>query len=69
RILPIVKSLTHSFKTCSRNRFPAVCAHGLAGDAAADRWTRRALIASDLLDFLPDAWRQLDQSESERRSS
>jgi NAD(P)H-hydrate epimerase len=47
----------------------AVCAHGLAGDAAADRWTRRALIASDLLDFLPDAWRQLDQSESERKSS
>ena len=41
----------------------AACAHGLAGDAAADRWTRRALIASDLLDFLPAAWRQLDRSE------
>ncbi|MFY8058023.1 MAG: hypothetical protein ACOVRM_09800, partial [Planctomycetaceae bacterium] len=41
----------------------AVCAHGLAGDAAAEHWTRRGLIASDLLNFLPEAWRRLDQSE------
>jgi len=42
----------------------AVCAHGLAGDAAAERWTRRGLIASDLLNFLPEAWRRLDPGEA-----
>lgn len=37
-----------------------VHAHGLAGDFAARQWTERGLIASDLLNFLPDAWRQLE---------
>lgn len=41
----------------------AVCAHGLAGDAAARHWTRRGLIASDLLNFLPEAWRRMDPTE------
>ncbi len=46
----------------------AVCAHGLAGDAAAERWTRRGLIASDLLNFLPEAWRRLDPGETSCQS-
>ena len=37
-----------------------VHAHGLAGDFAARHWTERGLIASDLLNFLPDAWRQME---------
>ncbi len=38
--------------------------HGLAGDLAAEDLSQPALIASDLLDYLPDAWLQL-QSEME----
>lgn len=37
----------------------AVHVHGLAGDVAAERFTQRAMIASDLLTCLPDAWRRL----------
>lgn len=37
----------------------AVHAHGLAGDIAAERMTRRGMIASDLLTTLPEAWRKL----------
>lgn len=39
--------------------------HGLAGDAAAARFTPRAMIASDLIACLPDAWRSL-QTAAER---
>lgn len=38
----------------------AVYAHGLAGDIAAERFTERGMIASDLLGCLPDAWRRLE---------
>jgi hydroxyethylthiazole kinase-like uncharacterized protein yjeF len=38
----------------------AVWAHGRAGDLAAARLGRRALIASDLIDALPGALRELD---------
>jgi NAD(P)H-hydrate epimerase len=41
----------------------AVCAvylHGLAGDLAVDQLTERAMIASDLIDFLPDAFELLE---------
>lgn len=38
----------------------SVHAHGLAGDIAAEQFTQRGMIASDLLNCLPDAWRQLD---------
>lgn len=38
----------------------AVYAHGAAGDFAAQRFTQRAMIASDLLTCLPDAWRLLE---------
>lgn len=38
----------------------AVYLHGLAGDLAADAKTERALIATDIIDFLPDAWRTLE---------
>lgn len=37
-----------------------VYAHGLAGDIAADRMTPRALIASDIIEALPEAWRRLE---------
>jgi len=38
----------------------AVHAHGVAGDVAADRFTQRGMIASDLLLCLSDAWRRLE---------
>ena len=38
----------------------AVHAHGLAGDVAAERFTQRGMIASDLLPCLPEAWRRLE---------
>jgi ADP-dependent NAD(P)H-hydrate dehydratase len=38
----------------------AVHVHGLAGDIAAERFTQRGMIASDLLICLPEAWRRLD---------
>jgi ADP-dependent NAD(P)H-hydrate dehydratase / NAD(P)H-hydrate epimerase len=34
--------------------------HGLAGDLAADKFTPRALIAGDLIDFLPETFRLLE---------
>lgn len=37
--------------------------HGLAGDLAADKYTPRAMIASDLLTSLPNAWRRLQPPE------
>jgi len=37
----------------------AVHVHGLAGDVAAARFTPRAMIASDLILGLPEAWRSL----------
>jgi len=37
----------------------AVHVHGLAGDLAAEKYTPRGMIASDLLNCLPDAWKQL----------
>ncbi|MEN9554912.1 MAG: Nicotinamide nucleotide repair protein [Planctomycetota bacterium] len=40
----------------------AVHAHGLAGDFAAEHLTERGMIASDLLRFLPHAWRALGES-------
>lgn len=38
-----------------------VYVHGLAGDIAAERLTRRALIASDVIAALPEAWRVLEE--------
>ncbi|MBR1732269.1 MAG: NAD(P)H-hydrate dehydratase, partial [Alloprevotella sp.] len=35
--------------------------HGLAGDIAAERWGEESLIASDITDALPDAFRRLRQ--------
>lgn len=37
-----------------------VYVHGLAGDLAAERVTGRAMLARDLLDAMPDAWRCLE---------
>lgn len=50
------------------NAFEASCAgvyvHGLAGDIAAQKKTERALIASDIIDTLPDAWREIESAAS-----
>lgn len=35
--------------------------HGLAGDFAAEKMTGRAMLARDLLDALPDAWRHIER--------
>jgi NAD(P)H-hydrate epimerase len=40
----------------------AVHAHGLAGDVAAEQFTERGMIASDLLKCLPEAWRRLEKA-------
>jgi ADP-dependent NAD(P)H-hydrate dehydratase / NAD(P)H-hydrate epimerase len=48
--------------------FEASCAgvyvHGLAGDIAARNKTERALIASDIIDVLPQAWREIESAAS-----
>jgi NAD(P)H-hydrate epimerase len=41
-----------------------VYAHGLAADLAAGEKTQRALIASDVIAALPDAWRLIEQDAS-----
>ncbi|MDX9971993.1 MAG: NAD(P)H-hydrate dehydratase [FCB group bacterium] len=41
-----------------------VYAHGLAGDLAAADKTRRGLIATDLIDYLPLAWQRLEGDEN-----
>ena len=38
----------------------AVYAHARAGDLAAGRMTRRGMIAGDVIDALPDVWRELE---------
>jgi len=38
-----------------------VYVHGLAGDLAAEALGQNSLIASDLIRFLPDAFRQLER--------
>lgn len=42
----------------------AVFVHGVAGDLAAEEWSQRGLIASDLLCFLGAAWRNIRNSPS-----
>ncbi len=37
-----------------------VYVHGLAGDMAAAEKTQRAMMARDLIDALPSAWRRLE---------
>lgn len=44
----------------------SVFAHGLAGDLAAKALGQRAMIASDLLQFLSPAWRQMEAAEDVR---
>jgi NAD(P)H-hydrate repair Nnr-like enzyme with NAD(P)H-hydrate dehydratase domain len=46
----------------------AVHAHGLAGDIAAEHFTGRGMIASDLLNCLPKAWQQLEQNQDSKHS-
>lgn len=38
----------------------AAYVHGLAGDLAAEKLGETSLIATDLIDFLPHAWREID---------
>ncbi len=40
-----------------------VYVHGLAGDLAAEEFTERGMIASDLIAEIPEAWRILEESE------
>jgi len=42
----------------------AVRVHGLAGDAAAEALGELALTANDVIDFLPDVWRRLQQESA-----
>lgn len=37
--------------------------HGLAGDIAAEKFTKQAMLVTDLLDSLPEAWRTLARSD------
>ncbi len=37
--------------------------HGLAGDIAAEKMTERAMIAGDLADAIPEAWRILEKGQ------
>lgn len=39
-----------------------VYAHGIAGDLAAEELSKRAMIATDLLEFLPYAWKLIDNA-------
>ena len=41
----------------------AVYVHGLAGDLAAEAWTVRGMVASDLIGEIPEAWRMLEETE------
>lgn len=41
----------------------AVYVHGLAGDLAAEAWTGRGMVASDLIGEIPEAWRMLEETE------
>lgn len=41
-----------------------VFAHGLAGDLAAQELGQVGMLARDLIDFLPDAWRMLGQRDA-----
>lgn len=36
----------------------AVCLHGMAGDAAAEKFTEEGMIATDLIDSLGEAWKK-----------
>ncbi|MBN2307428.1 MAG: NAD(P)H-hydrate dehydratase [Candidatus Hydrogenedentes bacterium] len=38
-----------------------VYVHGKAGDLAAERMTQRGMLAGDVLDAIPQAWRELEQ--------
>lgn len=42
----------------------AVCVHGLAGDLAAVELSGRGLIASDVLNYLPRAWKVLESTSA-----
>ncbi len=53
--------------------FPAACLavhlHGLSGDLAASHWGQVSLIARDLIDYLPNAFRQHQASAAGHRPS
>ena len=43
---------------CARAAIAAVYLHGLAGDVAAEKMGEHSLVATDLLDGLPEAFRR-----------
>ena len=40
-----------------------VCLHGAAGDIASEELTQRAMMASDVIEALPEAWREFDAED------
>jgi NAD(P)H-hydrate epimerase len=38
--------------------------HGLAGDLAAEAKTERGMVAGDVVTFLPEAWKRLEENPS-----
>ncbi|MBT5020799.1 MAG: bifunctional ADP-dependent NAD(P)H-hydrate dehydratase/NAD(P)H-hydrate epimerase, partial [Planctomicrobium sp.] len=40
-----------------------VYAHGLAGDLAASELSQRGMIASDLIKYLPYAWKKIESAQ------
>lgn len=58
----ILSLLAQGYNSADASRI-AVFVHGLAGDLAADEKGEIALVAGDVVDFLPHAWRQLENVE------
>ena len=47
--------------TCTDAALLGVFLHGLAGDLAAAAKTQRGMVASDVIDAIPEAWRTIEQ--------
>ncbi|MEW6041389.1 MAG: NAD(P)H-hydrate dehydratase, partial [Elusimicrobiota bacterium] len=51
-----------SLKTAFESACLGVYLHGLCGDLAAKKFTERCVLAGELLDFLPEAYRKITPS-------
>lgn len=63
----VLAGMTASILAQSKNPFmsavSAVYLHGLAGDIASDKLTKNAMLPSDIIDFLPQAFYEVLQSD------